>query len=88
MGRNSADATKASLIRAAFARLTALLARFLGLLDFLPVLAGFCAVFFAVVFVVVCDLAGVVLAGVAVEPPADCPTIGNATISMESKQAR
>lgn len=82
-------------MRAVRARLTALLACRLGLLDLLPATAGFfvagavvlafVAVFGAVFFVVVVET---VPAGTVADPPDDCPTTGCKTMSIESKQAR
>jgi len=87
MGRNSVEATKASLIRADRARLTAWLAFLLGLRPFLPAVLGFlvvCAGLLAAVFAV--EEAGA--AGVVAELPEDCPATGCTTIKTESKQAR
>ena len=86
IGRNSAEATKASLIRAARARLTALLALGLGLRELLPDVPGFfvaCAGFLAVAF----DAEELFFAVVVVDPPADCPATGCTTKSTESRQA-
>jgi hypothetical protein len=103
MGRNSADATNASLIRAARARLTALLACRLGLLDFLPAATRFAAVgafFFAVagavVFAVIAVFGAVFFVaaveaapeGAAVDPPEDCPITGCKTMSTKRRPAR
>jgi hypothetical protein len=85
MGRNSAEATKASLIRAARARLTSWLALFFGLRVFLPVrvvLPAAVAGCFAEVFVVAA--AGSVAAGELAE---DCPATGSMTKSKDNNPA-
>jgi hypothetical protein len=99
MGRNSVEATKASLMRAVRARraaLTAGLAGFLialpvrlaGLVALLPTLDG-CFVFCTgccAVFLFAVEEA--VPAGLVVEPPEDCPAIGNTIIEKESRPAK
>jgi hypothetical protein len=90
MGRNSVEATNASLIRAVRARRTALLALGFGLRALFPaVLLVFATVFavdFAAGFLVVVVEAGP--AGVVAEPPEDCPATGCKTMSTERKPAR
>src|ERR1035437_4037704 len=96
MGRNSAEATKASLIRAACARLAALTAGLAGFLtalrvrpaDFEAVLPGlfvFCVDFGAGFFFAVEEACP---AGLVVELPEDCPTTGSTIIKMESRPAK
>jgi hypothetical protein len=99
MGRNSVEATKASLIRAACARLAALTAGLAGFLTalrvwpadfaaFLPGLAGFlvCCADFGAGFLFAVEEA--CPAGLVVEPPEDCPTTGSTIIKKESRPAR
>jgi hypothetical protein len=99
MGRNSVEATKASLIRAARARraaLTAGLAGFLAALRVWPagfeaVLPGFfvfCADFGAGFFFAVEEACPVCPAGLGAEPLEDCPATGSTIIKMESRPAR
>jgi hypothetical protein len=92
MGRNSAEATKASLMRAVRARLTVLLACRLDFLVLLPlVLVAFAAslagvvVFCAALFFVAVEA---VSAGAVAEPPEDCPITGCTIMSTESNPAR
>jgi hypothetical protein len=99
MGRNSVEATKASLMRVVRARRAALTAGLTGFLTPLPVrLAGFVALLPALdgrfVFCTVCctgflfAVEEAVLAGLVVEPPEDCPATGSTTIKKESRPAR
>jgi hypothetical protein len=90
MGRNSVEATKASLMRAARARLTVLLACGLDLWVFLPaVLVDFAAVVAGVfAFCAALFLVEAVPAGAVDELPADCPITGCTTMSTESTPAR
>jgi hypothetical protein len=92
MGRNSVEATKASLMRAVRARLAVLLTCALDLLVFLPVVAVDFAAVLAGVFAF-CAAAflvaeGAVPAGAVAELPEDCPATGWTIISTESNPAR
>jgi hypothetical protein len=98
MGRNSVEATKASLMRAVRARRAALLVRRVGLLPaallvrlagFVPVLAGvfvFCFGFGDGLGDALCVLAEAEPAGVC--PPSDRAATGSTIISRESRTAR
>jgi hypothetical protein len=99
MGRNSVEATKASLMRAVRARRAALTAGLAGLMAALRVrLAGFEAVLPALdgcfVFCTGCcagfffSVVEAVPAGLVAEPPEDCPATGNTIIEKESRPAR
>ena len=96
MGRNSVEATKASLIRAARARRAALTAGLAGFLaafrvwaadfeDVLPGLFVFCVDFGAGFFFAVEEACP---AGLVVELLDDCPATGSTIINMESRPAR
>jgi hypothetical protein len=88
MGRNSVEATKASLIRAARARLAALTAGLAGFLAALRVWPADFAVFllfWAGFFFVVEEACP---AGLVVEPPEDCPVSGSTIIKRESRTAK
>ena len=103
MGRNSVEATKASLIRAVRARLAALTAGVAGFLAvvalrvrpagfaaFLPGLFVSCVDFGAGFFFAVEEAcpAGLVAEPPFVEPLVDCPATGSTIIKMESRPAR
>jgi hypothetical protein len=99
MGRNSVEATKASLMRAVRARRAALTAGLAGLLAALPVRLADLVAFLPSLdgcFVFCTDCCAVFLfaveeavpAGLVVEPPEDCPASGNTTIKKESRPAR
>jgi hypothetical protein len=88
MGRNSVEATKANLMRAARARLAALTAGLTGFLAALCVWpAGFAAflLFWAGFFFAVEEDCP---AGLVAEPPEDCPATGSTIIKKESRTAR
>jgi hypothetical protein len=96
MGRNSVEATKASLIRAVRARRAALTAGLAGFwaafrvwpADFeavLPGLFAFCVDFGAGFFFAVEEPCP---AGLLVETPDDCPETTSAIIKMENRPAR
>jgi len=88
MGRNSVEATKASLIRAVRARLAALtagLTGFLGALCVWPADFEVFLLFLAGFFFVVEEACP---AGLVVELPEDCPTTGDTINKKESKPAK
>jgi hypothetical protein len=88
MGRNSVEATKASLIRAVRARLAALtagLTGFLGALRVWPADFEVFLLFLAGFFFVVEEVRS---AGLAVELPADCPATGDTINKKENKPAK
>jgi hypothetical protein len=101
MGRNSVEATKASLIRAVRARLAALTAGLAGFLVaalpdlpagftvFVPDLAGVFALGAGFFFAVedACP-AGLVVEAPFVEPLVDCPVTGSTIIKKENRPAR
>jgi hypothetical protein len=95
MGRNSVEATKASLMRAVRARLAALTAGLTGFLAALPVRPAGFVVFLLVwagffvsctgFFFVVVDACP---AGLVAEPSVDCPATGSTINKKESKPAK